>query len=182
MLALLSAIGCLLVSSVFGACPHVVTRAEWGARAATHVSHLVTPVQYAFIHHTAGADCHDRATCAAQVRLTQNYHMNGRNYSDIGYSFMIGGNGEVFEGRGWDHLGAHTLNYNSHGYGFCFIGTFTSHVPTSAAQQAAKDMIACGVQLGKLRSDYTLRGHRDVGATECPGNAFYPLIKTWPHY
>ncbi|KAH9518935.1 Peptidoglycan-recognition protein SC2 [Bulinus truncatus] len=99
------------------ACPHVVTRAEWGARPATGFNHLVTPVQYAFIHHTAGADCHDRATCSAQVRLTQNYHMDGRGYSDIGYSFMIGGNGEVFEGRGWDHLGAHTLNYNSHGYG-----------------------------------------------------------------
>lgn len=40
-----------------------------------------------------------------------------QGYSDIGYSFMIGGNGEVFEGRGWDRTGGHTLNYNSIGYG-----------------------------------------------------------------
>jgi hypothetical protein len=36
-----------------------------------------------------------------------------RQYCDIGYSFLIGGDGNVYEGRGWDRLGAHTEGFNS---------------------------------------------------------------------
>lgn len=36
---------------------------------------------------------------------------------DIGYSFMIGEDGNVYEGRGWDEVGAHTYGYNSVGLG-----------------------------------------------------------------
>jgi hypothetical protein len=25
-------------------------------------------------------------------------------------------------------------------------------------------------------------GHRDVGSTDCPGDMFYQLIHSWPHY
>ena len=34
-------------------------------------------------------------------------------YCDIAYSFLIGGDGKVYEGRGWDEIGAHTLGFNS---------------------------------------------------------------------
>jgi hypothetical protein len=32
-----------------------------------------------------------------------------RQYCDIGYSFLIGGDGNVYEGRGWDRVGSHTI-------------------------------------------------------------------------
>jgi len=67
-------------------------------------------------------------------------------WDDIGYSFLIGEDGRVYEGRGWGVVGAHTLNYNSVSYGFCVIGNFMDHVPNEAALQATKDIIACGVQ------------------------------------
>ena len=38
-------------------------------------------------------------------------------WSDIGYSFLVGGDGKVYEGRGWNHVGAHTSGYNSEGIG-----------------------------------------------------------------
>lgn len=38
----------------------------------------------------------------------QTYHMESRNWDDIGYNFMVGGDGDVYEGRGWDKQGAHT--------------------------------------------------------------------------
>ena len=34
--------------------------------------------------------------------------MDTKKFSDIGYNFLIGGNGDVYEGRGWDKQGAHT--------------------------------------------------------------------------
>jgi len=34
----------------------------------------------------------------------------------------------------------------------------------------------------KAASNYTLHGHRDGDCTECPGQKFYELVRTWPHY
>lgn len=48
--------------------------------------------------------------------------------------------------------------------------------------QAIKDLIAQGVSLGRISSNYKLIGHRQAVATECPGNRLYDEIKTWPHY
>jgi N-acetylmuramoyl-L-alanine amidase len=165
------------------ACPTIISRASWGARAPTSTTRLTNqPVQYAFIHHAASANCNDRASCQALVRSFQNQHMNTNGWADIGYSFVIGGDGSIFEGRGWDRVGAHTTNYNSVGLGFCLTGTFTSALPPKAQTDAVKSLIACGVTLGKLRSAYTLRGHRDMGSTECPGTSLFNEIRTWPHY
>ena len=44
-------------------------------------------------------------------------------------SFLIGGDGNLYEGRGWNVLGAHTQGYNSRGYGVCFLGSYTFVIP-----------------------------------------------------
>ena len=72
----------------------------------------------------------------------QNYHMDSNGWCDIGYSFAIGGDGEVYEGRGWNHVGAHTGGFNSVGYGVDFIGDFTDHDPTQAAQDTYQVLAA----------------------------------------
>jgi N-acetylmuramoyl-L-alanine amidase len=46
--------------------------------------------------------------------------------------------------------------------------------------QAAKAMIECGIELGNVLPDYLLYGHRDVTNTDCPGDALYDEISTWP--
>lgn len=52
--------------------------------------------------------------------------MNTRKWSDIGYNFLVGEDGNVYEGRGWGKTGAHTVGYNSKSVGICFIGNFES--------------------------------------------------------
>ena len=48
---------------------------------------------------------------------------------------------------------------------------------------AVQNLIACGIESGKIASDYRLYGHRDVVvSTSCPGNTLYALIQKWPHY
>ena len=49
-------------------------------------------------------------------------------------SFLVGGDGNIYEGRGWNVLGSHTSGYNSVGYGTCFIGNFMTENPVQAAQ------------------------------------------------
>ncbi|CAG5124390.1 unnamed protein product, partial [Candidula unifasciata] len=166
------------------ACPNIISRAEWGARPSKSIEYLSSqPVAYAFIHHSAGKECFNQTDCAAVVRGYQDFHMDTREWDDIGYSYVIGGDGTVFEGRGWDRVGAHTLSYNRVGLGFCLAGNFMTHLPTVIQMDTAKKLIACGVSLGKISSNYTLRGHRDmVPTTSCPGDLFYSLIQTWDHY
>lgn len=44
------------------------------------------------------------------------------NFADIGYNFMIGGDGNIYEGRGWHKQGAHTSGYNRGSIGIAYIG------------------------------------------------------------
>ncbi|CAL1526534.1 unnamed protein product [Lymnaea stagnalis] len=172
------------IKLLYAACPAIISRAEWNARPSKSIEYLVhQPVPYAFIHHSSGRDCFSKSDCAAVVRGYQDFHIDGRGWDDIGYSFVIGGDGSVYEGRGWDRVGAHTLGYNTVGLGFCLAGDFTNHLPPKVQMDTARQLIDCGVSLGKINSTYTLRGHRDMKpSTDCPGNTLYAEIRTWLHY
>ncbi|KAL5020414.1 hypothetical protein ScPMuIL_003306 [Solemya velum] len=164
-------------------CPRIITRSQWHAAApSSTIGHLSSTPRYVFIHHGASPACFTEATCTSRVQGYQRYHMQSHGWSDIGYSFVVGEDGNVYEARGWDEIGAHTYGYNSVGLGICIIGDFTSKVPNSAALSAVKQLIDCGVRNNKISATYTLRGHRDMGSTSCPGTKLYELIKTWPHY
>nr|UFA46010.1 peptidoglycan recognition protein 4 isoform 2 [Littorina littorea] len=173
---------------ISGSCNDVtiVSRAQWGARRPRSTSRMRTPVSLVFIHHTDGRACSDLASCKKVMQGVQNYHMDdpSRRYSDIGYSFLVGGDGKVYEGRGWDRQGAHTKNYNSRAIAISFMGDFMSQSPTSGALRAAKNIIACGVRQGKVSSNYKLYGHRQArgASTTCPGSRLYSIITRWNRY
>lgn len=163
-------------------CPTIVTRSQWGARPANTANLPVRPAPWYVIHHTAGSQCTTRTACNAEMRAIQNLHIDVNGWADIGYNFLVGGDGAVYEGRGWAKQGAHAPGYNDKSHGICFIGTYTSGKPTTAMLNAAKQLIACGVSNGQASSNYGLIGHRQAVATECPGNALYNEIRTWPNY
>ena len=104
------------------------------------------------------------------------------DWSDIGYSFLVGQDGNIYEGRGWHHVGAHTKNYNRDWFAASFMGSFTTHLPNNASLNAVKDLIDCGIQKGFISHSYVLFGHRDKGNTTCPGDRLYHEIQSWPHY
>uniref|UniRef100_A0A8C3FN04 Peptidoglycan-recognition protein n=1 Tax=Chrysemys picta bellii TaxID=8478 RepID=A0A8C3FN04_CHRPI len=165
-----------------GGCPRIVSRSQWGARAPKNRVRLRTPVPFVIIHHTEGNPCTSQASCSRQVRGIQNYHMNSNGWSDIGYNFLIGEDGNVYEGRGWSTMGAHAKNWNHKSLGFSFLGSFSSRVPNNAALNAAKSLIQCAVSKGFLSRSYFLKGHRNVNPTDCPGNALYKVIRQWPRF
>lgn len=94
----------------------------------------------------------------------------------------VGGDGCVYEGRGWDSQGAHTKGYNVKTIGLGFIGTFNKYVPPQRQLNAALNILKEGVKLKKLDPNYRLYGHRQLMPTESPGAALYEIIKTWPHW
>jgi N-acetylmuramoyl-L-alanine amidase len=62
------------------------------------------------------------------------------------------------------------IAYNADSIGICVIGNFMTILPNSAAQNAVKSLIQCGVELGRIKVSYQLKGHRDGSATACPGS------------
>lgn len=172
----------LMVDVRAQSCPSIISRKEWGARDASTSTLPTRPAPWYVIHHTAGASCSTKTACSAEMRAIQNLHINGNGWADIGYNFVIGGDGNVYEGRGWGKQGAHAPGYNTNSVGISLIGTFTNGLPVQAALNAAHQLIACGVSLGHVKSNYGIIGHRQAVSTECPGNSLYNEIKKWPGY
>ncbi|XP_062593637.1 peptidoglycan recognition protein 1-like [Saccostrea cucullata] len=104
-------------------------------------------------------------------------------WDDIGYNFLVGDDGNIYEGQGWGRQGIHVGNNNDKALGVSFIGTFMDKVfPGEAAIGAAKNLIQCGVDLGYISTDYQLLGHRAVKDTLCPGDNLYDAIKEWHNF
>uniref|UniRef100_T1DN61 Putative animal peptidoglycan recognition protein similar to bacteriophage t3 lysozyme n=1 Tax=Anopheles aquasalis TaxID=42839 RepID=T1DN61_ANOAQ len=177
---LVAASACL--AGVSAQCPRIVTRAQWGARAANTAQLPIRPAPWVVMHHTAGAHCTTDAACNQQMRNIQSFHMDGNGWADIGYNFLVGENGAAYEGRGWGRQGAHAPGYNDRSVGMGVMGTFTNGIPNAAARNAAQQLISCGVSLGHIASNYWLIGHRQAVATACPGNAFFNEIRNWPRF
>lgn len=169
--------------SLAGAELSLVSRADWLARPASgEMTPMVMPLGRAIIAHTAGRSCSDDASCAEQVRNIQTYQMNNMKYSDISYHYLIGGNGRVYEGRSPSNQGAIALGQNADSLAIAFLGTFNKDAPTDAALAAGQELLAHAVTQGQLAENYQLLGHRQLKATESPGDALYTLIQQWPHW
>ncbi|KAG7470641.1 hypothetical protein MATL_G00115990 [Megalops atlanticus] len=159
-----------------GMCPNVVSRRQWGAVAPRSEERLQGPALRAVIHHTALWPCHGPGECRLQLAHIQELHMRGRDFHDIGYNFLIGGDGTVYEGRGWGVVGAHAKGNNHDSLGIAFMGNFNNETPTPAALSSTQKLLQCGVALGHLHPRYALLGHRDLAKTECPGEQLYAVL------
>ncbi|XP_066228654.1 peptidoglycan recognition protein 1 [Saccopteryx leptura] len=99
------------------------------------------------------------------------------------HSFLIGEDGLVYEGRGWNTKGDHAgVTWNPISIGITFMGNYMERSPPPRAIRAAKSLLACGVARGALLSNYEVKGHRDVQQTLSPGDQLYEIIQKWPHY
>uniref|UniRef100_A0A8C5PT28 Peptidoglycan-recognition protein n=1 Tax=Leptobrachium leishanense TaxID=445787 RepID=A0A8C5PT28_9ANUR len=158
------------VCAITNGCPSIISKSAWKGRGTKCNVKLNTPVNNVVIHHTEGAFCSSQSACMTQARNIQKYHMDSKGWCDIGYNFLIGEDSNIYEGRGWKIRGAHATSYNPISVGISFFGSFTNRAPNAKALKAAQDLIKCGVSKGFIRSTYTLKGHRNVMSTDCPGN------------
>ncbi|KAM6966617.1 peptidoglycan recognition protein 6 [Tautogolabrus adspersus] len=167
-------------------CPPIIPRCMWGARPYKGTpTNLSLPLSFMFIHHThtPGQPCLTFQKCSEDMRSMQRFHQDDRGWDDIGYSFVAGSDGNIYEGRSWHWQGAHTLGHNSVGYGVSFIGDYTSSLPSKHSMGLVRDWLAsCAVKGGRLKANFTLQGHRQVVDTSCPGDALYEEIGGWEHF
>jgi hypothetical protein len=154
--------------------PTILPRSAWGARAPTCQS--TTNPYRMVVHHTA-SPTNDSMTPEQRLRQTQAYHMDTRGYCDIAYNFLMSRDARVWEGRGDGILGGHTLNQNGGNMALCIIGTYTTDTLTPQQECAAAGWMAWQSSLHGITLNRTnIKGHREWGSTECPGQKVFDRL------
>ncbi len=182
--------------------PVIIGRPQWGADEAMTCGSTVydNGVRAAVVHHTAGSNDYAPEDSAGIIRSIYEYHTRTLGWCDIAYNALVDKYGQVFEGRagGVDRpvQGAHTGGFNENTWGVAMIGDFETVPPTPVQLRTTGRLLGWrlgldhvdplgNVALTSAGGSFThfARGvtpvlptiftHRDVGNTECPGDAAY---------
>ncbi|MDP2090301.1 MAG: N-acetylmuramoyl-L-alanine amidase [Candidatus Gracilibacteria bacterium] len=150
------------------------------------------------IHHTST----DYASSIEGVRNIYRYHTLKNAWGDIGYNFIIGNDGEIYEGRagGETSVAAHAKYNNIGNIGISIIGNYSDKAINDKQYLSLKNLTSylvnkydidlnkkkyyhsdcngksCDLPLNTVLSD-TIIGHRDAGNTSCPGDKLYAQIQ-----
>ncbi|KWX65530.1 N-acetylmuramoyl-L-alanine amidase [Mycobacterium sp. NAZ190054] len=185
--------------------PRIINRAEWGADESMRCGEprYDSRVRAGVVHHTAGSNEYAPQDSAGIIRSIYEYHTRTLGWCDIAYNAMVDKYGQVFEGRaggmGRPVEGAHTGGFNHNTWGVAMLGNFDAVPPTPIQLRHTARLL--GWVLGQSGADPlgtvvlpseggsfsrfpfgasptlpTIFAHRDVGNTECPGNAAYALM------
>ncbi len=153
--------------------PFITEREAWGARP-PNGSYADHEVEYLIVHHTYYPKAADYVG-AATIKGIQDYHIDVRHWTDIGYHFLIGPDGTIFRGRPELAIGAHCIP-NTGKIGISLVGNYEGE-----EELTIENRLALVHLLAHLASKYGLTvdkifGHQDFAATKCPGVNVYQLL------
>lgn len=185
--------------------PTIITRAQWGADESMRCGdpRYDNGIRAGIVHHTAGSNDYRPEDSAAIVRAIYAYHTRTLGWCDIAYNALVDRYGQVFEGRagGIDRPveGSHTGGFNQNTWAVALMGNFDLEPPTPVQIRTVGRLLGWRlgldhvdplgtVQLTSAGGSFThfRRGetptlpaiftHRDVGNTDCPGDAAYAAM------
>uniref|UniRef100_A0A182M2P1 Peptidoglycan recognition protein long class n=1 Tax=Anopheles culicifacies TaxID=139723 RepID=A0A182M2P1_9DIPT len=162
----------------------LVTRTEWLAQPPREeLTDLKLPANLVIIAHTATEGCTTQAACRLRVRLIQLFHMDGKNYDDITFNFLIGGDGQIYEGRSWNKIGAHTYGYNSRSIGVAFIGDYNyAHKPTEKQMDLLQTLLQYGASKQYIPESYKIYASEQLDPIAPTGKWLIEALRTLPQF
>lgn len=152
---------------------------------------LIWPLQYSasiqkiVVHHTGETDVTNGRPSDEMVRAIYYYHTVVKGWGDIGYNYVIGKDGEIYEGKaGGDKVvGAHVYCNNINTVGVSVMGNFNLQEPSTKQLNSLKALLAqltkkynldpIGFSIFHGENIPNIIGHRDLAATACPGTNLY---------
>ncbi|WP_442010040.1 N-acetylmuramoyl-L-alanine amidase [Mycobacterium sp. 2YAF39] len=188
-----------------GVPPQIISRAAWGADESIRCPNpqYDKGIRAGIVHHTAGSNEYAPQDSAGIIRSIYEYHTRTLGWCDIAYNALVDKYGQVFEGRagGIDKPveGAHTGGFNRDTWGVAMLGNFDQAAPTQIQLENTGRLLGWRLGLdhidpkgtvvlasagtsfskfpfGATPTLPTIFTHRDVGITECPGNAAYAAM------
>ncbi len=157
--------------------PAVVARKDWGARAPKSAYTEHAP-QRIIVHHSYIPNL-SQYKGAASIRGIQSYHMDDPKtlWSDIGYHFLIGPEGTIYQGRPETVVGAH-CSPNTNSVGICLIGDYDANKDTlsAASKQSLLNLMSWIASNYKIDPKTNIFGHCDFSTKSCPGTTVYEKL------
>jgi N-acetyl-anhydromuramyl-L-alanine amidase AmpD len=96
------------------------------------------------------------------------YHVNRLDWPGVGYHFLVGADGIIYQANSVETISYHAANVNPRGVGICFLGDFTKEVPPSPQLLAGAHLVAWLMQELNIALD-EVKGHKELMGTACPG-------------
>lgn len=127
-------------------------------------------ITHIVVHHSAS---HPDTTVAE----IEKWHL-ARKFSSIGYHRIITSDGVIHSGRPESEIPASVKGFNKGTLAVCLTGSFDRDVPTNYQLISLQVLI----QEWKIKHPSAkIVGHRELGATICPGNNLFNWLKqTYP--
>ena len=113
------------------------------------------------LHHAAAKKC--------SVEDIHRWHKQ-KGWAGMGYHFLVRKDGTIYEGRPIQSVGAHAYGYNNRAIGICFEGNFEVEKMPDVQKEAGKELVS--YILKRYPTITSVKGHRDLMATACPGKNF----------
>ena len=147
------------------------------------------PIKYIVLHYSATYPDQDYGV--ADIRKM---HL-ARGFNDVGYHYVLRRSGAVEKGRPDTVVGAHVAGHNTGSLGICCIGGIERATgPNVGVDNRTEAQKVATVKLVRellaKHPGAQVVGHRDLGATQCPGfdvrswwaaaNARPPVIDSVP--
>lgn len=157
----------------------VVPRAAWGAAPLRDNHDPMAGVRRITVHHTAELPAMSTRTDTELVKGVQRFHQDDRGWADIGYHYLIGRDGRVYQGRELQIQGAHAGGgHNVENLGVSVIGDFSDGLPADAMLATLERFLRNQMRIHKVAHDQ-LFGHREFKPTACPGDVLFGWLKAY---
>ncbi|MFO7869530.1 MAG: N-acetylmuramoyl-L-alanine amidase [Bacteroidales bacterium] len=172
--------------------PHIIYQDEWRVGLPEpDYTRIRTETKHIIIHHSAGSN--NQTNYTDIIRNIYIDHTTNNGWDDIGYNYLIAQNGAIYAGRDPGDYeqdmvqGAHFVGKNAHTLGICILGNYEEVPVPDTAYQLLQKLVSwkCGKDsLQPLLTAYhpansnlpVIAGHRDGGATLCPGEHLYEIL------
>ncbi|KAG5676719.1 hypothetical protein PVAND_006531 [Polypedilum vanderplanki] len=162
----------------------LITREEWNADSPKDgIKKLIGPIKRIIVAHTGGNSCNTMDECKTLVKKIQT---ENSDLDDIPYNFLIGNDGKVYEGRGFEFQGQHTSNlygteFNSIGICIAFIGNYNTTSLTEDQLRIFTDFINHYISKD-VSEDYLIFSQDDLMNTDIKSSALNEAFSNFENF
>lgn len=149
----------------------IVSRSQWGARVGPNTPRPLSRLTGFYVHYHGGPP--PASTGSWVPKNIEAIHL-GNGWQGVGYHFVVDQAGTIYEGRGWDYVGAHSPPHNTDGLGV-YVAVGGDQQPTEAAKRSVRWLYdeACR----KTGKTLYKRWHGYDYPTACPGPHLIAWVK-----
>ncbi|XP_067646261.1 peptidoglycan recognition protein [Eurosta solidaginis] len=142
-----------------------------------------TKVLNIVIMQTGGPNCDKFNNCLHILRdLQKKYQTDQHSGQEIPFNFLIGGNQQTYEARGWKYQSGLPFVAQNVSLVVAVIGNYTTLAPSAIQLHSILSLITESVRLKKLQRHYKIYGLQNMRNNQTDGVALFKAIGQLKHF